>query len=225
MGICNSYKKKGQTQKINQPSTTQTRKPQDNTPNEEVEEKSNDTMDYQKIPLYQSFNSNTNIKKPDINSNDEKEKSTDYTNLQQMNQELINNTSKKLNINQNQSYISSNSQEGLSQNGSQAFNNNNYNLIQSSQHSKNYYNKSDQYKYPMDTSIGGNNNIKQSGQYRFNNNIQKGSNIFIKNSNNSKINVSIHESHVSKSAFLNVPNQDNDPMISISISESMLQSQ
>ena len=206
MGICESITPKGgQTPELNQPSIIITKKPKNII---QSDEKSNDTMNYQNISL--SFNSDTNIKKPDDNnSNDEKEKSTNYTNLQKINPELKNNSSKLIDINQNKSLISSNSKEGLSQNGSQKLDNSNIlNTI-----SGNYSDMLNSEKLPMNGSVGSNNLSNPNGSLRFDDNLQYGSNMFNRNNN---INVSIHDSRFSKSALLYIPQNDNGPMINIS---------
>ena len=183
MGICESpLEKSNQLTENIQPPIIKTKKPV--TPIE-TDEKSDDTMNYQKIGLNESFNSETNIKKREENSMDEKEKSTNDTYQPQINQDL-----NLMGTNQNKSYASNDIQQGISQNLSQGLNNSN--------------------------------NFNKSGQFGNNNNFQ-GSNML---NNTNKLHVSLHESHASQSAFLNIPNQDHDPINAInSVTESLFLSQ
>ena len=221
MGICESpLGKSNQLTENMKPKIIQTKRPI--TPME-TDEKSDDTMKYQKIGLNESYNSETNIKKRDENSMDEKEKSTNDTIQPQINQEIKN---KDLNLtasNQNKSYVSNNIQQGSSQNLSQRNNNsNNFNHLlntNSGIYSKNLNNGKNQ----MNTSLEMSNNFNKSGKLGYNKNLQAGSNIL---NNNSKINVSLHESHMSGSAFLNIPKQDNDSISAInSVTETLFISQ
>jgi len=222
MGICESpLEKSNQLTENVKPKIIQTKKPI--TPVEN-DEKSDDTMKYQKIGLNESYNSQTNIKKREENSMDEKEKSTNDTIQPQINQEIKNKDLNLMVSNHNKSYVSNNIQQGLSQNLSQRNNNsNNFNHLlntNSGIYSKNLNNEKNQ----MNTSLEMSNNFNKSGQLGYNNkNFQTGSNIL---NNNSKINVSLHESHISGSAFLNIPKQDNDPISAInSVSETLFISQ
>ena len=215
MGICESPLEKNNNLTENiQPNIIQTKKPI--TPIE-PDEKSNDTMNYQKIGLNESFNSETNIKKRDENSMDEKEKSTNDTYQPQINQDL-----NLMGTNQNKSYVSNNIQQGTSQNLSQGLNNSNNFSIVLNQNSGMYSNRLNNDKNQMNTSLTMSNNFNKSGQFGYNNNFQ-GSNML---NNTNKLHVSLHESHVSQSAFLNIPNQDHDPINAInSVTESLFLSQ
>ena len=215
MGICESpLEKSNQLTENIQPPIIKTKKPV--TPIE-TDEKSDDTMNYQKIGLNESFNSETNIKKREENSMDEKEKSTNDTYQPQINQDL-----NLMGTNQNKSYVSNNIQQGTSQNLSQGLNNsNNFSLVLN-QNSGMYSNGLNNDKNQMNTSLTMSNNFNKSGQFRYNNNFQ-GSNML---NNTNKLHVSLHESHVSQSAFLNIPNQDHDPINAInSVTESLFLSQ
>ena len=220
MGICESPLEKNNNLTENiQPNIIQTKKPI--TPIE-PDEKSNDTMNYQKIGLNESFNSETNIKKRDENSMDEKEKSTNDTYQPQINQELKNKDLSLMGPNQNKSYTSNNIQKGLSPNLSQGLNNSNNFSIVLNQNSGMYSNRLNNDKNQMNTSLEMSNNVNKSGQLGYNNNFQ-GSNML---NNSNKLHVSLHESHVSQSAFLNIPNQDHDPINAInSVTESLFLSQ
>ena len=222
MGICESpLEKSNQLTENVKPKIIQTKKPI--TPVEN-DEKSDDTMKYQKIGLNESYNSQTNIKKREENSMDEKEKSTNDTIQPQINQEIKNKDLNLMVSNHNKSCVSNNIQQGLSQNLSQRNNNsNNFNHLlntNSGIYSKNLNNEKNQ----MNTSLEMSNNFNKSGKLGYNNkNFQTGSNIL---NNNSKINVSLHESHISGSAFLNIPKQDNDPISAInSVTETLFISQ
>ena len=215
MGICESpLEKSNQLTENIQPPIIKTKKPV--TPIE-TDEKSDDTMNYQKIGLNESFNSETNIKKREENSMDEKEKSTNDTYQPQINQDL-----NLMGTNQNKSYVSNNIQQGTSQNLSQGLNNsNNFSLVLN-QNSGMYSNGLNNDKNQMNTSLEMSNNFNKSGQFGKNNNFQ-GSNML---NNTNKLHVSLHESHVSQSAFLNIPNQDHDPINAInSVTESLFLSQ
>ena len=217
MGICESpLGKSNQLTENMKPKIIQTKKPI--TPME-TDEKSDDTMKYQKIGLNESYNSETN-KKRDENSMDEKEKSTNDTIQRQINQEIKNKDLNLMASNQNKSYVSNNIQQGLSQNLSQRNNNFNHLLnTNSGIYSKNLNNEKNQ----MNTSLEMSNNFNKSGKFGYNKNLQVGSNIL---NNNSKINVSLHESHISGSAFLNIPKQDNDSISAInSVTETLFISQ
>ena len=215
MGICESpLGKSNQLTENIQPPIIKTKKPV--TPIE-TDEKSDDTMNYQKIGLNESFNSETNIKKREENSMDEKEKSTNDTFQPQINQDL-----NLMGTNQNKSYVSNNIQQGISQNLSQGLNNSNKFSLELNQNSGMYSNGLNNDKNQMNTSLTMSNNFNKSGQFRYNNNFQ-GSNML---NNSNKLHVSLHESHVSQSAFLNIPNQDHDPINAInSVTESLFLSQ
>ena len=215
MGICESpLEKSNQLTENIQPPIIKTKKPV--TPIE-TDEKSDDTMNYQKIGLNESFNSETNIKKREENSMDEKEKSTNDTYQPQINQDL-----NLMGTNQNKSYASNDIQQGISQNLSQGLNNSNKFSLELNKNSGMYSNRLNNDKNQMNTSLTMSNNFNKSGQFRYNNNFQ-GSNML---NNTNKLHVSLHESHVSQSAFLNIPNQDHDPINAInSVTESLFLSQ
>ena len=215
MGICESpLEKSNQLTENIQPPIIKTKNPV--TPIE-TDEKSDDTMNYQKIGLNESFNSETNIKKREENSMDEKEKSTNDTYQPQINQDL-----NLMGTNQNKSYVPNNIQQGISQNLSQGLNNSNNFSLELNKNSGMYSNRLNNDKNQMNNSLTMSNNFNKSGQFGYNNNFQ-GSNML---NNTNKLHVSLHESHVSQSAFLNIPNQDHDPINAInSVTESLFLSQ
>ena len=66
-------------------------------------------------------------------------------------------------------------------------------------------------------------NSNRSMKYGYNNQLNQ---ISISSRQNNTINVSIHGSHISQSAYLNIPKPDNQPLtLSNNFSNSLLQSQ
>ena len=176
------------------------------------DEKSEDTMEYLKISVNRSYDSNAYNaykKKLEEKSIEEKEKSTNDTNQQQIKQDFANLLdSNKLNINEKN--VPKNNNEEFLPNGSATLNN----LInQNNGNNMNILNTGSQ---RMNASLGMNNN---------NTNNLNGSNSLFNDNNGDKINVSLHESRFSNSAFLNIPKQDQCPISNINnLSISMFQS-
>ena len=176
------------------------------------DEKSEDTMEYLKISVNRSYDSNAYNaykKKLEEKSIEEKEKSTNDTNQQQIKQDFANLLdSNKLNINEKN--VPKNNNEEFLPNGSATLNN----LInQNNGNNMNILNTGSQ---RMNASLGMNNN---------NTNNLNGSNSLFNDNYGDKINVSLHESRFSNSAFLNIPKQDQCPISNINnLSISMFQS-
>ena len=176
------------------------------------DEKSEDTMEYLKISVNRSYDSNAYNaykKKLEEKSIEEKEKSTNDTNQQQIKQDFANLLdSNKLNINEKN--VPKNNNEEFLPNGSATLNN----LINKNNgNNMNILNTGSQ---RMNASLGMNNN---------NTNNLNGSNSLFNDNYGDKINVSLHESRFSNSAFLNIPKQDQCPISNInSLSVSMFQS-
>ena len=176
------------------------------------DEKSEDTMEYLKISVNRSYDSNAYNaykKKLEEKSIEEKEKSTNDTNQQQIKQDFANLLdSNKLNINEKN--VPKNNNEEFLPNGSATLNN----LINKNNgNNMNILNTGSQ---RMNASLGMNNN---------NTNNINGSNSLFNDNYGDKINVSLHESRFSNSAFLNIPKQDQCPISNINnLSISMFQS-
>ena len=177
------------------------------------DEKSEDTMEYLKISVNRSYDSNAYNaykKKLEEKSIEEKEKSTNDTNQQQIKKDFANLLdSNKLNINEKN--VPKNNNEEFLPNGSATLNN----LInQNNGNNMNILNTGSQ---RMNASLGMNNNN--------NTNNLNGSNSLVNDNYGDKINVSLHESRFSNSAFLNLPKQDQCPISNINnLSISMFQS-
>ena len=213
MGACESLFSKEKNNKpqkiINKIENVETNKPvQIN----KKDEKSEDTMEYLKISVNRSYDSNAYNaykKKLEEKSIEEKEKSTNDTNQQQIKQDFVNLLdSNKLNINEKN--VPKNNNEEFLPNGSATLNN----LInQNNGNNMNILNTGSQ---RMNASLGMNNN---------NTNNINGSNSLFNDNYGDKINVSLHESRFSNSAFLNIPKQDQCPISNINnLSISMFQS-
>ena len=189
------------------------------------EKKSNDTMDYIRIPTNQSFTSEMLKKKKDDNSF--KEKSTNYTNnLQQEKIKLKNYVPLKdlklSDINLYNSNASSSIQEELNPKMNPLLNSDIINV--------DYQNKVENNKptnngnsFIQKTNINNNNinnnNFNINGFYGFNN-----QNYALRN-NNLK-NISISDSQATQSSMINIPKRDQAPLsLSNVISDSLLQSQ
>ena len=188
------------------------------------EKKSNDTMDYIRIPTNQSFTSEMLKKKKDDNSF--KEKSTNYTNnLQQEKIKLKNydplKDLKLSDINLYNSNASSSIQEELNPKMNPLLNSDIINV--------DYQNKVENNKptnngnsFIQKTNINNNinnNDFNRNGFYGFNN-----QNYALRN-NNLK-NISISDSQATQSSMINIPKRDQAPLsLSNVISDSLLQSQ
>ena len=176
------------------------------------DEKSEDTMEYLKISVNRSYDSNAYNaykKKLEEKSIEEKEKSTNDTNQKQIKQDFANLLdSNKLNINEKN--VAKNNNEEFLPNGSATLNN----LINKNNgNNMNILNTGSQ---RMNASLGMNNN---------NTNNLNGSNSLFNDNYGDKINVSLHESRFSNSVFLNIPKQDQCPISNINnLSISMFQS-
>ena len=217
MGACESLfskEKNNKTQKImNKIENLEINKPvQIN----KKDEKSEDTMEYLKISVNRSYDSNAYNaykKKLEEKSIEEKEKSTNDTNQQQIKQDFANLLdSNKLNINEKN--VPKNNNEEFLPNGSATLNN----LInQNNGNNMNILNTGSQ---RMNASLGMSNNYNNIGYNNMN-----GSNSLYSGNYGDKINVSLHESRFSNSVFLNIPKQDQCPISNInSLSVSMFQS-
>ena len=214
MGICESLLKRKEPKKtITSKKDIYPPKPVDDF---KYDEKSNDTMDYVKIPLNQSYNSEMIKKKFEDNS------TNDTNNLREKiktkNYEQNNNININTDNNLNKSNVSSNYQEETTPKMNPLLNSDNINKINQNNKSDNVktFNSGNSFR---NTPLGINNNSNSTGG--FSNNYQ---NNIIKNS--SKINVSLHESQMTQSAYINIPKQDQKPIsVSNIISSSLFESQ
>ena len=202
MGSCESLFSKNKTN--NPPKQMEKTEKIQNKKQEKVnkkDEKSEDTMNYQKISINGSYDSNVYEKKLEDKSIEEKEKSTNDTNQLQIKQDFKNLLdSNKLNLNDNNNNSSFNNEE-LNQNRG------NYNILNTD-------------SKRMNASLGMSNNYNNIGYNNMN-----GSNSLYSGNYGDKINVSLHESRFSNSVFLNIPKQDQCPISNInSLSVSMFQS-
>ena len=202
MGSCESLFSKNKTN--NPPKQMEKTEKIQNKKQEKVnkkDEKSEDTMNYQKISINGSYDSNVYEKKLEDKSIEEKEKSTNDTNQLQIKQDFKNLLdSNKLNLNDNNNNSSFNNEE-LNQNSG------NYNILNTD-------------SQRMNASLGMSNNYNNIGYNNMN-----GSNNLYSGNYGDKINVSLHESRFSNSVFLNIPKQDQCPISNInSLSVSMFQS-
>ncbi len=190
------------------------------------EKKSNDTMDYIRIPTNQSFTSEMLKKKKDDNSF--KEKSTNYTNnLQQEKIKLKNydplKDLKLSDINLYNSNASSSIQEELNPKmnpllNSDIINVDYQNKVENNKPTNNG-NSFIQKTNINNNNINNNNNFNRNGFYGFNN-----QNYALRN-NNLK-NISISDSQATQSSMINIPKRDQAPLsLSNVISDSLLQSQ
>ena len=210
MGICKSLFRK---QLINQTPIEEPVKPAEsiNQVNDiESDKKSNDTMNYTNIPIDQSYNCIVGAKKTNDNSSKEKkviisDKNKPREIIQKNDKEIIylnpiGERDKNYNTNLHFQQESTTKMNPL-------FNNNCINQI--NQNKSFYFNNPKPTDSQISSYLGTNNN---NGIYLNNNNI--------KMSNNEKINVSIHGSHITRSAYMNIPKQDtNQIYLGSSISE------
>ena len=184
--------------------------------NFQEDEKSDDTMDYVKIPTNQSLNSEMMKKKFE-------DKSTNDTNnlrekIKIQNYEQINDLNNITDINLNKTNVSSNYQEETTPKMNPLLNSDYNNKIKQN-NNDNTKNLNNGNSFMNTSSRLNNNNSNSVGG--FSNNYQ---NNIIKNSN--KINVSMHESHLTQSAYINIPKQEQKPIsISNIFSASLLESQ
>ena len=223
MGICESIIGERNKKNLIKPNSAIEQKKTYEEPTEE--KKSNDTMDYIRIPTNQSFTSEMLKKKKDDNSF--KEKSTNYTNnLQQEKIKLKNydplKDLKLSDINLYNSNASSSIQEELNPKMNPLLNSDIINV--------DYQNKVENNKptnngnsFIQKTNINNNNinnnNFNINGFYGFNN-----QNYALRN-NNLK-NISISDSQATQSSMINIPKRDQAPLsLSNVISDSLLQSQ
>ena len=223
MGICESIIGERNKKNLIKPNSAIEQKKTYEEPTEE--KKSNDTMDYIRIPTNQSFTSEMLKKKKDDNSF--KEKSTNYTNnLQQEKIKLKNydplKDLKLSDINLYNSNASSSIQEELNPKMNPLLNSDIINV--------DYQNKVENNKptnngnsFIQKTNINNNNinnnNFNRNGFYGFNN-----QNYALRN-NNLK-NISISDSQATQSSMINIPKRDQAPLsLSNAISDSLLQSQ
>ena len=189
------------------------------------EKKSNDTMDYIRIPTNQSFTSEMLKKKKDDNSF--KEKSTNYTNnLQQEKIKLKNydplKDLKLSDINLYNSNASSSIQEELNPKMNPLLNSDIINVdYQNNVENNKPTNNGNSFiqKTNINNNNINNNNFNRNGFYGFNN-----QNYALRN-NNLK-NISISDSQATQSSMINIPKRDQAPLsLSNVISDSLLQSQ
>ena len=212
MGICESIfgtKTELKTKPPNNKIATQ--KPINNF---QDDEKSDDTMDYVKVPVDQSFNSEMMKKKFEDNS------TNDTNNLREKiktkNNEQNNNLNSTTDINLTKSNVSSNYQEEmipknplLNSDCNNKINQNNNDNVKTVNNGNTFINTSSRINNNSNSNIGFSNNNQ--------NNIIK---------NSSKINVSLHESKMTQSAYINIPKQDQKPIsVSNVFSSSLFQSQ
>jgi hypothetical protein len=214
MGICESItgaKNEAKIKPLNK--NISPKKPVNNF---QEDEKSDDTMDYVKIPTNQSLNSEMMKKKFE-------DKSTNDTNnlrekIKTQNYEQINDLNNITDINLNKTNVSSNYQEEttpkmnplLNSDYNNKINQNNNDNTKNLNNGNSFMNTSSRLNNNNSNSVGG-----------FSNNYK---NNIIKNSN--KINVSMHESHLTQSAYINIPKQEQKPIsISNIFSASLLESQ
>jgi len=214
MGICESITgAKNETKTKPLKNNISPKKPVNNF---QEDEKSDDTMDYVKIPTNQSLNSEMMKKKFE-------DKSTNDTNnlrekIKTQNYEQINDLNNITDINLNKTNVSSNYQEEttpkmnplLNSDYNNKINQNNNDNTKNLNNGNSFMNTSSRLNNNNSNSVGG-----------FSNNYK---NNIIKNSN--KINVSMHESHLTQSAYINIPKQEQKPIsISNIFSASLLESQ
>ena len=211
MGICESLLKRKEPKKtITSKKGIYPPKPVDDF---KYDEKSNDTMDYVKIPLNQSYNSEMIKKKFEDNSTNDTNNQREKIIKKKYEQKNDLNTTDN---NFTKSNISSNYQEETTPTVNPLLNSDNNNKINKKNDYVKTSNIGNSFIY---NSSRTNTNSNSSGVYSSNNQNNR-----IKNSN--KINVSIHESRVSQSAYISIPKQDERPLsISNNFSESLFQSQ
>ena len=211
MGICESLLKRKEPKKtITSKKDIYPPKPVDDF---KYDEKSNDTMDYVKIPLNQSYNSEMIKKKFEDNSTNDTNNQREKIIKKKYEQKNDLNTTDN---NFTKSNISSNYQEETTPTVNPLLNSDNNNKINKKNDYVKTSNNGNSFIY---NSSRTNTNSNSSGVYSSNNQNNR-----IKNSN--KINVSIHESRVSQSAYISIPKQDERPLsISNNFSESLFQSQ
>ena len=210
MGICESLFRK---RLLNQTPIEEPVKPAESIkPVNDIEsdKKSNDTMNYTNIPIDQSYNCIESSKKTNDNSSKEKKVIISDKNIpreisQKNDKDFIYLNSigeKNQNYNTNLHF-----QQESKTKMNPLFNNNCINQI--NQNKSFYFNNPKPTEPQISSYLGTNNN---NGIYLNNSNI--------KMSNNEKINVSIHGSHITRSAYMNIPKQDaNQIYLGSSISE------
>ena len=223
MGICESIIGERNKKNLIKPNSAIEQKKTYEEPTEE--KKSNDTMDYIRIPTNQSFTSEMLKKKKDDNSF--KEKSTNYTNnLQQEKIKLKNydplKDLKLSDINLYNSNASSSIQEELNPKMNPLLNSDIINVDYQNKVENNKPNNNGN-SFIQETNINNNNinnnNFNRNGFYGFNN-----QNYALRN-NNLK-NISISDSQATQSSMINIPKRDQAPLsLSNVISDSLLQSQ
>ena len=230
MGFCESISGKKNVKLINNPNrdlniNIKTKK-HDKKIESDDDKKSNDTMDYKNISMNASFNSEIRKKKQDNISTDEKEKTTNDTNNLQEKKELRKYIgSSDINPVENLDYKSEDSsfkQEEITPKINPLMNSDYINKINQSKHDNTKISK--QRNSQISNSFGMMTNSNRSMKYGYNNQLNQIS--ISSRQNNNKINVSIHGSHISQSAYLNIPKPDNQPLtLSNNFSNSLLQSQ
>ena len=208
MGICESIL--GPKTEIKPKPSNDKIAPQKPVNNFQDDENSDDTMDYVKVPTNQSFNSEMMKKKFEDNS------TNDSNNLREKiktkNYEQNNNLNSTTDTNLTKSNVSSNYQEETTPKMNP--------LLNSDYNNKINQNNNDN----VQTVNNGNTFINTSSRLNNNSNSNEG---FSNNyQNSSKINVSLHESQITQSAYINIPKQDQKPIsVSNVFSSSLFQSQ
>ena len=198
MGICESLFRK---RLLNQTPIEEPVKPAESIkPVNDIEsdKKSNDTMNYTNIPIDQSYNCIEGAKKTNDNSSKEKKVIISDKNIpreisQKNDKDFIYLNSigeKNQNYNTNLHF-----QQESTTKMNPLFNNNCINQI--NQNKSFYFNNPKLTDSQISSYLGTNNN-----------NVIYLNNSNIKMSNNEKINVSIHGSHITRSAYMNIPKQD-----------------
>ena len=225
MGFCESIFKKNKNENpINNPNSninlnTQTKKYKEKITPDDIK-KSNATMEYNNISINDSFNIETRKKKQDNISTDEKEKTTNDTNNLQPKIKLKKYIgSSDINPVENLEYKSENSsfkQEETTPNVNPLMNSDYINTLNQNKLDNKQISK--QRNSQISNSFGTLTNSNGSMIYGYNNQFNP--------LNNNTINVSLHGSHVSQSAYLNIPKPDKQPItLSNNFSNSLLQSQ
>ena len=231
MGFCESLLRKNKNENpINNPNSdinvnTLTKQYKEKITQDDLK-KSNDTMEYKIISLNDSFNIETRNKKQDNNSTDEKEKTTNDTNNNQEKIKLKKYLgSSDINPIQNsdiKSEESSFKQEEITPQKNPLMNSDYINKLNQNMVDNNQITK--QKNSQISNSFGKLTNTVPSMNYGYNNQISP-LNTSSRHNNNT-INVSLHGSHMSQSAYLNIPKPDKQPIyLSNNFSNSLFQSQ
>ena len=223
MGFCESLfgdKKPKQNSNLNQPIYVEQKKP-NKTKNDD--EKSNDTMKYQKC-FDESFDSGINKKNNEDISIEEKENSTNNTYINkekgQLNKSNQLNDSNQLNISKKQNFDNFSCQKDFSSNQTSTPLDNNNIINNINQNRFNISCTPKQKNNQMNISVKNYNLNSSSYMSNF---INKENSISFNPNNSNIINVSLHESRFGKSAYMNIPKQDGQTFSSFNnLTESQL---